>query len=133
MLDKLEGMLGFQQRALALRHQRQSVLASNIANADTPGYQARDINFSQQLQKQLRAGESHSLTLATTSDRHLASAPSTRLEMDLLYRVPYQSSLDGNTVEMDVERSQFADNTLKYQASFTALNGQIKKMMSVLQ
>lgn len=133
MLDKLDGMLGFQQQAVALRHQRQTILAANIANADTPGYQARDINFSQQLQNKLQAGAAKSLTLAVTSSQHLASAPMSPLEMDLLYRVPYQASLDGNTVEMDIEKSNFADNTLKYQASFTMLNGQVKKMLAVLQ
>lgn len=135
MLDKLDAALRFQQEALNLRAQRQEVLAANIANADTPGYQARDIDFASEMKKVLARGrvEGGGLSLATTSARHISAQTHSSPSLDLLYRVPDQPALDGNTVDMDRERTQFADNTLSYQTNLTVLGGQIKSMMSVLQ
>ncbi|KLU14930.1 MULTISPECIES: flagellar basal body rod protein FlgB [Xenorhabdus] len=135
MLDKLDAAFQFRQEALALRNQRQEILSANIANADTPGYQARDVDFAAQLKKVMAHGRvtGNGVGLTLTSDRHIPVQPQKRLEMDLLYRVPYQTAMDGNTVDMDMERSNFADNSLKYQAELTMTNAQIKSMMSVLQ
>ncbi|WJV52181.1 flagellar basal body rod protein FlgB [Prodigiosinella aquatilis] len=135
MLDKLGTYLQFQQEALNLRAQRQEILAANIANADTPGYQARDIDFASQLNKVLEQGRASgtSIALSLTSVRHIPAQSVQPPELDLLYRVPDQPALDGNTVDMDRERTNFADNSLKYQASLTLISGQIKGMMSVLQ
>ncbi|ELY5806471.1 flagellar basal body rod protein FlgB [Cronobacter sakazakii] len=135
MLDKLDAALRFQQEAINLRAQRQEILAANIANADTPGYQARDIDFASQLKKVMDQGRASSstMTLAMTSSRHIPAQASTGASLDLLYRVPDQPSMDGNTVDMDRERTQFADNSLKYQTDLQVLGGQIKSMMSVLQ
>ncbi|MFK3709324.1 MULTISPECIES: flagellar basal body rod protein FlgB [Leclercia] len=135
MLDKLDAALRFQQEALNLRAQRQEILAANIANADTPGFQARDIDFSSELKKVMERGraENSGVALALTSARHIPAETVTTPSTDLLYRIPDQPSLDGNTVDMDRERTQFADNSLKYQMGLTVLGGQIKGMMSVLQ
>lgn len=135
MLDKLDASLRFQQEALNLRAQRQEILAANIANADTPGYQARDIDFASQLSKTMEQGRVNGtgIVLKTTSVRHIPAQNFQPPELDLLYRVPDQPALDGNTVDMDRERTNFADNSLKYQSSLTLLGGQIKGMMSVLQ
>ncbi|WP_409307245.1 flagellar basal body rod protein FlgB [Pectobacterium sp. B1J-3] len=135
MLDKLNASLQFQQEALNLRAQRQEILAANIANADTPGYQARDIDFASQLNKVMEQGraEGTGIALKTTSVRHIPAQNFQPPELDLLYRIPDQPALDGNTVDMDRERTNFADNSLKYQTSLTVLSGQIKGMMSVLQ
>ncbi|MDR5612470.1 flagellar basal body rod protein FlgB [Arsenophonus sp.] len=135
MLDKLDATLSFQQQALSLRHQRQSILSANIAHADTPGYQARDIDFSAQLEKKLMANSvsGKQLSLAVTSAKHIAVQPVNSLTVDLLYRVPQQAAMDGNTVDMDIERSHFADNSVKYQTDLSILNGQIKSMMAVMQ
>lgn len=135
MLDKLDASLRFQQEALNLRAQRQEILAANIANADTPGYQARDIDFASQLSKTMEQGRVNGtgIALKTTSVRHIPAQSFQPPELDLLYRVPDQPALDGNTVDMDRERTNFADNSLKYQTSLTVLGGQIKGMMSVLQ
>ena len=135
MLDKLDAALQFQQEALNLRVQRQDILADNIANADTPGYQARDIDFASELKKAITQGRDsdNNLSLTTTSPLHIeTSAPSDSFS-DLLYRVPDQPSLDGNTVDMDQERTAFADNSMQYQTSLTVLGGQIKNMLAVLQ
>ncbi|CBJ81076.1 MULTISPECIES: flagellar basal body rod protein FlgB [Xenorhabdus] len=135
MLDKLDAAFHFRQEALALRNQRQEILSANIANADTPGYQARDIDFAAQLKQVMAEGRvtGNGMKLRLASDRHIPAQSQNRLEMDLLYRVPYQTAMDGNTVDMDVERSHFADNSLKYQAELTMTNSQLKSMMSVLQ
>ncbi|MTH46559.1 flagellar basal body rod protein FlgB [Intestinirhabdus alba] len=135
MLDKLDATLRFQQEALNLRARRQEVLAANIANADTPGYQARDIDFASELKKVMANGrqETHGVSLTLTSAQHIPARAIAAPSMELLWRVPDQPSLDGNTVDMDRERTQFADNSVKYQTGLTVLGGQIKSMMSVLQ
>ncbi|CAK9884669.1 MAG: Flagellar basal body rod protein FlgB [Candidatus Erwinia impunctatus] len=135
MLDKLDAALRFNTEALNLRAQRQEVLAANIANADTPGYQARDIDFASQLNKALEQGraQENGVALTLTSSRHIPAQAMQPASLDLLYRVPDQPAQDGNTVVMDRERSAFADNTLRYQTDLTVISGQIKGMMSVLQ
>ncbi|MGG7448925.1 flagellar basal body rod protein FlgB [Kosakonia oryzendophytica] len=135
MLDKLDAALRFQQEALNLSAQRQEILSANIANADTPGFQARDIDFASELKKVMERGraEESGVSLALTSSRHIPAQAMTPPSTDLLYRIPDQPSLDGNTVDMDRERTQFADNSVKYQTGLTVLGGQIKSMMSVLQ
>jgi flagellar basal-body rod protein FlgB len=135
MIDKLEGALGFHQQALNLRHERQKVLASNIANADTPNYKARDLDFAKELSRVTQQQPARSdLTVATTSARHIQpSAGSSVGKMDLLYRVPTQPSLDGNTVDMDAERAQFTDNAVRYQASLVLLNSRIQSLKSAMQ
>lgn len=135
MLDKLDAALRFGQEALNLRAQRQEILAANIANADTPGYQARDIDFASQLHKVMAQGRvsGSGVALNLTSTRHIPAQNAQPPSLDLLFRVPDQPALDGNTVDMDRERTHFADNSLKYQTDLTLMNGQIKGMMSVLQ
>ncbi|HEY0209302.1 flagellar basal body rod protein FlgB [Acerihabitans sp.] len=135
MIDKLDAALQFQQEALNLRAQRQEILAANIANADTPGYQARDIDFAGELNKAIAQGRAsgNSLSLTTTSARHIEASTAAPAARELLYRVPDQPALDGNTVDMDRERTQFAENSLQYQTDLTVLGGQIKNMLSVLQ
>ena len=139
MIGKLDEALGFQEAALSLRAQRQQLLASNIANADTPNYKARDIDFSQALQQAVSKGTPQSPGLLRTSAAHLGAAPGSNAiataagTTPLLYRTAQQGSVDGNTVDMDVERNQFTDNALRYEASITLISAQIKNMLSVIQ
>lgn len=135
MLDKLDGHLNFQKEALHLLSRRQEILAANIANSDTPGYQARDIDFSAELKNAVEQGRAQAggaLSLNLTSNGHIPASGSTHLDQQLLYRVPDQPSADGNTVDMDRERVNFADNSVKYQTSLTMLNSRIKGMMTVM-
>lgn len=134
MLDKLDNSLRFQQQALNLLNQRQEILASNIANADTPGYLSRDIDFSQQLKNTVNRGRiaSSLLSLNLTAERHIPANGRQILDSQLLYRIPDQPSADGNTVDMDRERVNFADNNLKYQSGLTFMSAEIKKMMNVI-
>jgi flagellar basal-body rod protein FlgB len=135
MVGKLDEALRFHQTALSLRAQRQQQLASNIANADTPNYKARDIDFDSALKGALsRSGPAPS-TLKATAAAHIP-ASSTHLSTGgapLLYRTPAQGSVDGNTVDMDVERNQFADNALRYEASITLIGAQIKNLLAAIQ
>ena len=141
MIGKLEDTFQFHQQALELRSFRQQLLASNIANADTPGYKARDIDFASAL-KAAVGGESQAAGPAQTAPGHMAgnaagnaAGNSSGLisERQVLYRTPSQPSIDGNTVEMDNERAQFADNAVRLEASLTFLNGQIKSLLAAIQ
>lgn len=138
MVGKLDDYLRFNEAALSLRSQRQTVLASNIANADTPNYKARDIDFSSALQGALaKASPTAATTLKTTAAQHYPNPPLDGGTMadgtPLLYRGVVQGSVDGNTVDMDVERNQFADNAVRYEAGITMINAQIKNMMAAIQ
>lgn len=135
MIGKLDEALHFQQTALRLRAERQQLLASNIANADTPNYKARDIDFSAALKQAVSAGSVQAGPLAKTATAHIGGNPAglTASGVPVLYRTAAQGSVDGNTVEMDVERSQFADNALRYEAGVTFAAGQIKKLLSAVQ
>gem|GEM_PF-57433 len=130
-MSRLDDVLGFHQAAIGLRSQRQSVLASNIANADTPNYKARDMNFGAALRGAVQGRAGQPLALATTASRHI---PMTGMATTatLQYRPESQSSVDGNTVDMDVERSAMAENTLHYEASLTFINGLLKSMQTAV-
>ncbi|MFP4137035.1 MAG: flagellar basal body rod protein FlgB [Halomonas sp.] len=133
MIDRLEASLNFHQQALGLRQERQQVLSSNIANADTPGYKARDMDFASELKRAVDSGGQGGLALSRTAGRHLEGDAGGAGSRDLLYRVPAQPSLDGNTVDMDVERSQFADNSVRYQSALTILNSRIQGLKKAMQ
>ena len=134
MIDKLDSSLRFHQEALNLRARRQEILASNIAHADTPNFKARDIDFNSALTQAVERGtRSDSLPMTGSSARHLAGTATGAGGAELLYRTPVQSSIDGNTVEMDVERVNFADNAMRYEANLAVLSGKIKGMLLALQ
>jgi flagellar basal-body rod protein FlgB len=134
MIDKLDSFLRFHQEALNLRARRQEVLAANIAHADTPNFKARDFDFSSTLTQALERGrQSQSLSMATTSSQHLQGEAQAAADADLMYRTPTQSSIDGNTVEMDAERVNFADNAMRYEANLTVLGSKIKSLLSAVQ
>ena len=117
--------------ALMLRGQRSSVLASNIANTDTPNYKARDIDFSSMLQKASQ-GSDNSVRLAGTHRNHIAAQPGSQ-QPALMYRNPLHPSLDGNTVDSHVEQAKFSENALMYQTSFTFLNSKVQGLMKALK
>jgi flagellar basal-body rod protein FlgB len=132
MATELDNYLQFHAQALNLRAMRQQLLASNIANADTPGYKARDIDFAKSLQQAL-AGRTDGVSLARTADGHLGGAQSDQGAGSAQYRAVVQPSIDGNTVDMDVERAKFAENAIHYEANLTFINSQLKTMLAALQ
>ena len=129
-MDLITNSLDKQGRTLELLARRQQVLAANIANADTPGYQARDIDFASAL-AQARSGGGDAGTTAVTRAGHMASA-SGAADASLKWRSPDQASLDGNTVDLDRERANFADNALRYEATLRFINGHVKTMLSAI-
>lgn len=132
MIDQVQDVLGFHQKALSLRAYRQEVLAANIANADTPHYKARDIDFKASLQSAL-GGRGGQVDLLRTSQRHLPAAGNATGGAKLMYRTESQSSVDGNTVDMDVERAAFAENAVQYEASLTFITGMLRTLQSAMQ
>lgn len=133
MSSKIDNMLQFHQTALSLRAARQELLASNIANADTPNYKAKDIDFAKALQGAM-SGSSTKLPLVTTAPAHFAGATGENIMgAPVMYRNVLQPSADGNTVDMDVERAQFADNALRYEASLKFVSDDVKDVLAALQ
>lgn len=154
MVSKLDDYLKFNETAMSLRSYRQQLLASNIANGDTPHFKARDIDFSAKLNEKLgraapgQAADVGKLPMTKTSAAHM---PPLALEMtstkhlqgvveenpakkdEPLYRDVVQGSVDGNTVDMDVERNNFMDNALRYQFGVTSVTSQIKGMLTAIQ
>jgi flagellar basal-body rod protein FlgB len=131
MAINFEKALGIHEQALRVRGERAQVLANNLANSDTPGFQARDIDFKSILQGQgqLSVG---STSMKTTSSGHMAGQTLTS-DTNMMYRTPTQPSIDGNTVEEQVEHAQFMENGLAFQASFTFLNSKFTGLMSAIR
>lgn len=126
-MDRLDRYLGIHAQALNLRSQRMELLASNIANAATPGYKARDIDFA------ARLADPAAPALSTTDIRHFATGSSGENAQGLLYRVPVQPSLDGNTVELATEQVQFAETAVRYRSTLSFLNGRISTLTAALK
>ena len=119
-------LFGIHEQALTMRARRNEVLANNIANADTPGFKARDLDFRQVLSEQ-----GSKARLIRTDPRHIALRTGAA-GGELKYRLPMQPSLDGNTVEPDVEQAAFAENAIQYQASLMFLSGRISGLRSAI-
>ena len=148
MLNRLTSTLDFQSQALLLRSERQRVLASNIANADTPGYQARDFDFKSALANATAglptavggsvapgaslggAGRLGSPIARGASGLDSAPRPN---HPGLTYATPSQTSLDGNTVDMDRERASFADNAVRYEATLRFINGSLRTLQDAMK
>jgi flagellar basal-body rod protein FlgB len=163
MLDQLDSEFAFNREALDVRAYRQELLSSNIANVDTPGYKARDVDFASSLAGALKkagasddgammagnssaaplamaqpVGVSMGVSMATTQPGHMSGnaqlipvAPPETYG-NLQYRIPAQPSLDGNTVDSDTERVQFADNSLHFEAGVTMASGQVKGLLAAI-
>ena len=142
MLDKMTNRMDFLGNALILRAERQRAIASNIANADTPGYVARDFSFADAMREATGSGESRSATgmsvgtRGATDPRHIplpAARTGTGAPGTLGYSVQSQPSLDNNSVDMDRERAAFVDNAVRYEATLRFINGQSRTMLSAIQ
>jgi flagellar basal-body rod protein FlgB len=135
MLNRLTDSLDFQGQALQLRSERQRLIASNIANADTPGYIARDMDFAKTLKAATGALPAAG-ALATTTAGHLGSGAAGlgggNVAGELLYATPSQTNLDRNTVDMDRERASFADNAIKYEATLRFINSNVRTSLSAI-
>jgi flagellar basal-body rod protein FlgB len=136
MIDRLEQDLSTIRTALGARGYRQELLASNIANADTPYYKARDVDFKAALGAALgnrNAATLPPVTLARTQAGHLGSNGESAYSGAAKYRSEYQGAVDGNTVNMDVERAAFAENALQLEALITFINGRFRTLQTAIQ
>jgi flagellar basal-body rod protein FlgB len=130
MAFNLNTYLGLDAAALNLQSKRMEVIADNLANADTPGYKARDIDFRAAMAQ--AGGAGGAVKLSTTSAGHISTDPATAADASLKYRVPLAPSLDGNTVDAQQEQAAFADNTVRYQATLSFLSGRFKSLMTAI-
>ncbi|PCI66161.1 MAG: flagellar basal body rod protein FlgB [Piscirickettsiaceae bacterium] len=128
MATAISTLFGIHEHALKYRAQRAEVLASNMANADTPGYKARDFDFKSVL-KQMDTGAGQ---LVTTHTNHIA-VNSSSSAVNLAYRIPTSASLDGNTVDVQAEQARYGKNALDYQTSIRFLNGKISGYLSAIR
>lgn len=131
MAISFDSALGIHDDAMLLRARRAEVIANNIANADTPNYQARDIDF-----RSILSGveaQQAPLELVKTSVGHNAGFINPDLAADMMYRVPTQPSVDGNTVEVQDEMARYTENALAFQSSFTFLDKKFKGLMSAIK
>ncbi|MBV5322455.1 MAG: flagellar basal body rod protein FlgB [Ilumatobacteraceae bacterium] len=145
MFANITSGLDFHSKALVLRAERQRIIASNIANADTPGFVGRDINFKESLSQQTGSSELASAaprpTLndahVTTHPRHIALSGLENSQFtassDLAYTLQTQPSADANSVDLDRERASFVDNSVHYEATLRFINGQSKTLLSAIQ
>lgn len=132
MIHRLTDTLNFQAEALTLRSERQRLIASNIANADTPGYVAKDMDFATALRQATgQVPTAGQMTVSTAG--HLQPAAGARAESQLRYATASQTNLDRNTVDMDRERASFADNSVKYEATLRFINGSVRTMLDAIK
>ena len=131
MMNAIDRTFDFPSKVLAMRSYRQQLLASNIANADTPNYKARDIDFASALRKaQFAVG---GVDMVRTAVGHLDGKSSAVGGVRPMYRTAVQPSIDGNTVDTNIEQAQFSENALQYMSTLQFINGKIQSTMSVLK
>jgi flagellar basal-body rod protein FlgB len=131
MAISFDKAFGIHQYTIGARSQRAEVLAANIANADTPGYKARDVDFSALLE-QAQGGQSTAVALTRTNEQHIAGGSS--LDSGVMYRTPLEADTgDGNTVDINQERTAFMENSLEFQTSLSFLNSKISVLMRAIK
>lgn len=133
MSISFDSALGIHQQALSFRSQRAEVLANNLANADTPNYKARDMDFASVLAAQSSNAQRGNFTTTLTNARHIEADGVTLSDDALKYRIPANPALDQNTVDAQVEQAKYAENATQFQASFTFLNSKFKGLMTAIR
>ncbi|MBS7690026.1 flagellar basal body rod protein FlgB [Pseudomonas lalucatii] len=133
MSISFDSALGIHEKALGFRAQRAEVLANNMANADTPNYKARDLDFAAVLAEQSAKTQRGAVGLSRTDSRHIAAEGLSMGDASLVYRTPLHASIDQNTVDPQIEQSNYAENAVNFQASFTFLNSKFKGLVSALR
>jgi len=135
MTSTIDSFLGVHARALTLESRRTELLAANLANADTPNYKARDLDFKAALAQATTPG-ARALPMQQTHSRHLsgpdANPAGGSSDPAVRYRVPLAPALDGNTVDEQLEQAAFAANAVRYQATLTLLNGKLRSLMTAI-
>lgn len=132
MAISFQNALGIHDSALRIRAQRAEVIAENLANADTPNYKARDLDFQSILQNQSQS-QNRGLEMNVSNNGHRPGGATLYTDQELMYRNPLAPSVDGNTVEAHVEHAKYMENSLAFQSSFTFLNSKFKGLMTAIR
>ena len=130
-MDNSSGLMGLLMSKMSYLNQRQGVLAQNVANNDTPNYKARDLDFKRILNE--KTAGSNQFAPQVTNERHIAMNASFDDSGDVLYRNPQQASIDGNTVEDQIEHAEYMKNALAFQASFQFLNSKFQGLKTAIR
>ncbi|MFL0796540.1 MAG: flagellar basal body rod protein FlgB [Cellvibrionaceae bacterium] len=125
--------LGIHEQALGVRTKRAEVLANNLANAETPHFKAQDVDFQSALKMELQKTGDGGLDMNTSRFGHITGGAEMSNDESLLFRIPQQASIDGNTVEEHIEHGEYMKNAMDFQASFQFLNGKFKGLMSAIK
>jgi len=133
MQNFVDKLFGIQAQTMNLRSERAELLAANLANADTPNYKAKDIDFSSALNRATGSELDKTISINTNNAEHINNLASGESIDAIRYRIPSSASLDGNTVDGDFERSAFSENAIRYQVSVQTLSNRINGIISVLR
>ena len=129
----LDNYFGINAQSVLARSKRAEILASNIINADTPNYKAKDLDFDVILKSNNNVGSVKSVSINSSHRNHISGGPADSFNLQTKYRVPEHASLDGNTVDSHVEKGKFAENAVRYQISLSMLNNKIQGLISTLK
>ncbi len=132
MAINFDNAFGIHEQALEIRSKRAEVLADNMANVETPGFLARDVDFAMALKSRMNE-QQIGFDMARTQANHINKELKHSMHPDVMYRIPYESSIDGNTVDEHREKANFSKNTLDFQASFRFLNSRIKGLLTAIK
>lgn len=137
MAINFDSALGIHEQALSVRSRRAETLSNNLANVDTPNFKARDVDFKAMLNQQVNATSNATSTqmlkMQASRSGHIDSAVTETADGDLLYRTPLQPSVDGNTVDENIEQAEFMKNALNWQASFQFLSAKFKGLKDAIR
>ena len=132
-MANLDPIFGIHAEAMSVQRRRMEVLSANIANADTPGFQARDVDFASALASVVKGDAQGATRTLSTDPRHIPMNLNPAGDGSrLAYRVPMQPSADGNSVDVQVEQAKFAEAALHYQASLQFADGRIRGLMTAI-
>lgn len=129
----LDNYFGVNAQSVMARSKRAEVLASNIINADTPNYKAKDLDFDAILNSNNNIGSVKPVVVNSSHRNHISGSSTDSFSLQTKYRIPEHPSLDGNTVDSHVEKGKFAENAVRYQISLSMLNNKIQGLISTLK
>jgi len=129
----LDNYFGVNAQSVLVRSKRAEILASNIINADTPNYKAKDLDFDAILNSNKNVDSIKSVGISSSHKNHISSGSADSFSLQTKYRIPEHASLDANTVDSHVEKGKFAENAVRYQISLSMLNNKIQGLISTLK
>lgn len=132
-MNVLDNYFGLNAQSVLARSKRAEILASNIINADTPNYKAKDLDFGQILNQNKNVSSVKPVSVNVNHENHISNGLNNIFTLQTKFRIPENASLDGNTVDSHIEKGQFAENAVRYQISLSMLNNKIQGLISTLK